>query len=70
MLGSDDNGAGLGGLIRYNNYSLGIVKREDIDDTYLYLSFDLYDKIEDTKSRISQAEDKLEQLKESWNPQF
>ncbi len=68
VLGTDDNGAGLGGLIRYNNYSLGIVKREDIDDIYLFLSFDLYGKLGDTQSRISEAEEELEQLKESWMP--
>jgi hypothetical protein len=65
VLGTDDNGAGLGGLIRYNNYSLGIVKREDIDDPYLCLSFDLYGKLEDTKTRISKADEELKQLKQS-----
>lgn len=68
VLGTDDNGAGLGGLIRYNNYSLGIVKREDIDDPYLFLSFDLYGMLEDTKTRISKADEEIKQLKQSWMP--
>lgn len=68
VLGTDDNGAALGGLIRYNNYSLGIVKREDIDDTYLFFSFDLFGKLEDTQTRISEAEEELDHLKKSWMP--
>ena len=68
-LGTDDNGAGLGGLIRYNNYSLGVVKREDVDDTYLFFSFDFYDKVRDTEARVSEATQKLKELKQSWMPQ-
>lgn len=68
-LGTDKNGAGLGGLIRYNNYALGVVRREDIDDTYLFFSIDLYDKVRETRSRVSEAKQELEKLKQAWQPQ-
>ncbi|MBI1424241.1 MAG: hypothetical protein GC149_12290 [Gammaproteobacteria bacterium] len=68
-LGTDNNGAGLGGLIRYNNYALGVVRRQDVDDTYVFFSFDLYDKVRDTQARVTEAKQKLEDLKQSWLPQ-
>ena len=67
-LGTDDNGVGLGGLVRYNNYSLGIIKREDIDDAYLFFSFDLYGKVRDTETRLLEAKHNIEKLKHSWMP--
>lgn len=68
-LGTDNNGAGLGGLIRYNNYALGFVRRENIDDTYVFFSFDLYDKVRDTQTRAAEAKHELENLKQAWRPQ-
>ena len=65
-LGSADNGVGLGGLIRYNNYALGIVRREDIDEAYVFLSFDLYEQVRETRARVDEARAKLEQLRTQW----
>ncbi len=65
-LGTDDQGVGLGGLIRYKNYSLGIVKRKDIDDHFLFFSIDLYDKLRTEKIKIKEAKGRLEELKQSW----
>lgn len=65
-LGSADNGVGLGGLIRYNNYALGIVKREDIDDAYVFLSFDLYEQVRETRVRVDEAKAKLDELRQAW----
>lgn len=65
-LGSDDNGVGLGGLLRYNNYALGVVRRRDVDDSYVFLSFDLYEKVRETRVRAEEARARLEALKQKW----
>ena len=41
-LGTNDNGAGIGGLIRYNNYWLGVVDRKNEDGLAVFIGLDLH----------------------------
>ena len=62
-LGSKDNGAGVGAMLRYNNYSFGITKRENIDDVYVFFSMDLYDVVRDKERQLSETESFLGKLR-------
>lgn len=62
-LGFEDNGAGLGAMLRYNNYSLGITKREDIDEVYVFFSMDLHDLVRDKQKQVSESESFMGKLR-------
>lgn len=41
-VGTNDQGAGIGGLLRYNNYWLGVTDRQGEDGLYIFIGIDLH----------------------------
>jgi hypothetical protein len=62
-LGTEDNGAGVGAMLRYNNYSLGITRREDIDEVFVFFSMDLHELVRDKQRQVSESESFMGKLR-------
>lgn len=66
VTGGDDVGFGYGVLARYNNYVLGITRREDNEkygvsnnDAYLFIGVDLYKMIHEKEDRFREFKQKV-----------
>jgi hypothetical protein len=63
-LGTNDSGAGIGGLVRYKNYWLGITDRDGEDGLFLFLGLDLHKYLTSDDGFRADLEARLEKLKE------
>lgn len=59
---TDDEGAGYGGLLRWDDYTLGVAHHDRNDETLVYVSVDLYKLVTGEKSRVNSAQGFLDAL--------
>ena len=53
---TDDEGTGYGGMLRWNDYTLGVAKHDRNDETLVYVSIDLYQIITGEQSRAATSQ--------------
>ncbi len=68
-LGTNDAGAGVGGLIRYKNYWLGVTDRENEDGLFFFIGLDLHKYLKSDKGFRADLEARLAKLKSEPNDQ-
>lgn len=63
-LGTGDNGAGIGGLIRYNHYWIGVTDRKGSNDTFVFIGLDLHKYLKSDDGFRADIEKKLASIRE------
>lgn len=53
---TDDEGVGYGGLLRWDNYTLGVAHHDKNDEDLVYLSVDLYQLVVGEESRVNSTQ--------------
>lgn len=64
-LGTGDNGAGIGGLIRYNNFWIGVTDRKGSNDTFVFLGLDLHKYLKSDDGLKADIEKKLAKIRDN-----
>lgn len=53
---TDDEGVGYGGMLRWDNYTLGIARHSKNDEDLIYVSVDLYQLVVGDETRVNSAQ--------------